>query len=112
MALGAVGFVLGLIAWAVVISEAKPGEAFAGRDAKAIILAPVLFPIPFMILGAVGSLAVAPTEFLRGPAGRRWMAIFGGTTNPATARAFCWVVLSLMVGVPIGLALLIWWNRP
>jgi hypothetical protein len=54
-------------------------------------------PVPLYVFsGASVGCLTAPSSFLRGPAGARWMQVFGGTRSVVTHRVFC--VLAALTG--------------
>jgi len=61
------------------------------RNHRAIILAPVLFGIGGAFFGTAIACLIAPSDFLTGPVGQKWMKLIG-TRNVLVARLVCALV--------------------
>jgi hypothetical protein len=74
------------------------------RDARLVYYAPFLFGAAGMLLGVALACMLAPTEFLTGPMGSRWMALIG-TKSTGAARFVCLLIVLIIGGVSLFLAL-------
>jgi uncharacterized membrane protein YedE/YeeE len=59
---------------------------------------PVLFTIGGILAGAALTLLFAPSDFLEGPVGRRWLKLVG-TSNLLVARLICLLFAALLLGI-------------
>lgn len=101
-ALGLVGLGAGI---ALAFFSMGPGGA--RREGKAIMLAPALFAAAGVLFGVAAGCLFAPTAFLAGPVGQKWMRLVG-TRSVLFARLVCLVLLSLPVSFLTFLAWIAW----
>jgi hypothetical protein len=90
---GAIGAALGL-ALSIGTSTADKAD----KDVKGILLAPLMFAAAGVLFGVAMACLFAPTEFLMGPVGRKWMKLIG-TESVRGARLTC-LIFGLVVMAP------------
>jgi len=101
---GLAGVLFGVGVWIHAMFFAAP-VANRSSDQKVLLFAPVLAAVWGLLLGAAIGCATAPTEFLKGPMGQKWMSLVGTKSVPA-ARVVCWIVAAVAGGFPIFLGVL------
>lgn len=93
-----------ILPWAAYLWQSFGWEDVACRIVIGLIIAvPGLFVYAFAAV-SLGCL-LAPSSFLLGPAGKRWMQLIG-TTSLSTARVVCVIWIVFGFGVMIGAAIL------
>ena len=66
----------------------------------------------YLFAGAALGCLTAPSSFLCGPAGRKWMKLLGGTRNLPTHRVVCVLGALLGFGIMAGVAVLLIYMHP
>jgi hypothetical protein len=77
-----------VVPWfAVCLRGITPEDAMV-RMLIGVIISTGLMPV-HILAGASLACLTAPSDFLRGPAGKKWMKALGGTRSILTHRIFC-----------------------
>jgi hypothetical protein len=72
------------------------GSKLKGKDVYAIFLSPFLGVAVGCMLGATFACMIAPSDFLRGPLGRKWQD-FIGTRNVLLSRIVCFIAFVILL---------------
>lgn len=91
---GVLGALFALAGLAASIAELTGGK-MRESDAKVVLLAPLLAGVAGIMFGVAVACLFAPSEFLTGPMGAKWMSLIG-TKNILVARIVCFVFGMLM----------------
>jgi hypothetical protein len=88
---GLIGFVIG-----VAFIIALPNHKHEAKDFGKYLLAPLIFLVEGLIFGVSLACSFAPTSFLKGPVGRKWMQLIGAE-SVLVARIVCLIITTLFL---------------
>ena len=97
--------ILGLLCAVVGTSLIAMGDSSRSDYLKMLLAAPLIFGAIGILLGVSIACAAAPTSFLEGPLGRKWMNLIG-TQNVLVARLVCLMVPLAAVALPVAFTIL------
>ncbi|MBM3996400.1 MAG: hypothetical protein FJ303_19940 [Planctomycetes bacterium] len=103
---GTLALVLALV-WVVLALTLEPEGGRPpppGAMIFALLLAPPLAFLLGSLYGAVLTILIAPSDFLLGPLGRKWMGLVG-TSNIYLAKVVCFIVLAGMTWAVTGMTI-------